>query len=246
MAERASAALTERDAHERAKQTLVDMMVHDIRSPASGIVMTTQAILRDRPALPEAQIARVQRIERTATDILRMSQNILEISKLEAGMLVTELEEFSIEGIIRDSIEKALPHIDAAQVTVTLDLPPTPLLVRADRSLTHRVLQNLLSNAIRHGRARQIRLSAVPRDDTVLVGVTDQGPGIPEEYQVLIFERFRHFDRGTAAHADTGLGLPFCKMAVEQMGGTIWVDSAGRGATFYFTLPNGVAPSAAS
>jgi signal transduction histidine kinase len=74
--------------------------------------------------------------------------------------------------------------------------------------------------------------------DTVLVGVADHGAGIPRDYQELIFERFRHFDRGLHAQSDTGLGLPFCKLAVEQMGGTIWVYSReGQGATFYFTLP---------
>jgi light-regulated signal transduction histidine kinase (bacteriophytochrome) len=74
-----------------------------------------------------------------------------------------------------------------------------------------------------------------------LTGIADQGPGIPTEYHQLIFERFRHFDRGTPAHSDTGLGLPFCKMAVEHMGGAIWVESnTGQGAIFYFTLPASV------
>jgi len=79
------------------------------------------------------------------------------------------------------------------------------------------------------------------------VGVADQGAGIPHTHHELIFERFRHFDQGTPAHTDTGLGLPFCKMAVEQMGGIIWVDSSvGQGATFYFTLPRSEAKSAES
>jgi len=78
----------------------------------------------------------------------------------------------------------------------------------------------------------------VARQDTVVVGVADHGAGIPNEHHKLIFECFRHFDRGASAHSDTGLGLPFCKLAVERMGGVIWVDSSqGQGATFYFTLP---------
>jgi signal transduction histidine kinase len=244
-ADRATAALAARDAEERAKQTLIDMMVHDIRNPVSGIRLTAQLLLRHQDEMSSAQTPRVQRIEQAAGDVLRMIQNILEISKLEAGMLAAELDDFIIGDVLRESVEEARPHIEAAKVTVRIDAPPTSLRVRADRTLTRRILQNLLSNAIRHSHAREIRLSAVARADTALVGVADQGAGIPNEYHALIFERFRHFDRGTPAHSDTGLGLPFCKMAVEQMGGVIWVESReGLGATFYFTLPTAAVKSA--
>ena len=238
MADRATAALAARDAEASAKQTLVDMLIHDIRNPVSGIRMTAQVMLRHPEELPVAQMPRARRIERAAADVLRMIENTLEISTLEAGMLVTELEDFPVEDVVRQSVEDARPHIDDAQVSVFINTPPMPLRVRADRMLTRRILQNLLSNAIRHSRATEIRLTAVPQDDTVVVGVADQGAGIPNEHHKLIFERFRHFDRGTSAHSDTGLGLPFCKLAVERMGGAIWVDSSqGQGATFYFTLP---------
>lgn len=238
MADRAAAALAERDAHERAKQTLIDMMVHDIRNPVSGILMTTQLMLRHQAELSSSQLPRVQRLEQTAGDLLRMIQNILEISKLEEGMLIPELEAFPIDVALRESIDIARPHIEDASIAVVVEVPATPLLVHADRSLTRRILQNLLVNAIRHGRAQEIRLIAAPREAQVVVSVADQGPGIPEEFQHLIFERFRHFDRGTPTHSDTGLGLPFCKLAVERMGGAIWVESReGQGAAFSFTLP---------
>jgi signal transduction histidine kinase len=237
-ADQATAALAARDAEASAKQTLVDMLVHDIRNPVSGIRMTAQLVLRHEEELPVAQTPRVRRIEHAATDVLRMIQNILEISTLEAGMLITEPEDFPVEEIIRQSVEDARPHIDDAQVSVFINTPPTPLHAWADRMLTRRILQNLLANAIRHSRATEIRLTAVPQEDTVVVGVADHGAGIPNEHHKLIFERFRHFDRGTSAHSDTGLGLPFCKLAVEQMGGVIWVDSShGQGSSFYFTLP---------
>jgi signal transduction histidine kinase len=238
MAERAAAALAERDEHERAKQTLVDMVVHDIRNPAAGILMTTQLMLRHQSEISSAQVSRVQRIEQTATDLLRMIQNILDISKLEEGALVVEREDFPIDAALRESVDNVRPHIEEAQITIVVELTPASLAVRADRTLTRRILQNLLTNAIRHGRAKEIRVSASPQENRVLVGIADQGPGIPAEYHQLIFERFRHFDRGTPAHSDTGLGLPFCKMAIEHMGGAIWVESnTGQGATFYFTLP---------
>ena len=238
MADRASTALAARDTEERARQALVDMVVHDIRNPVSGILMTAQLLLRREGDVSETQAPRVRRIERTAADLLRLIQNILEVSKLEAGMMIAAPEDFAVEDALRESVDDATPHIENAQIAVAIDIPPTPVLVHADRILTRRILQNLLSNAIRHGRAAEVRLSVVPQADHVLVGVADQGEGIPPEYQTLIFERFRHFDRGDHAHSDTGLGLPFCKLAVEQMGGRIWVDSRpGHGTTFYFTLP---------
>ncbi|MFI5363992.1 MAG: protoglobin domain-containing protein [Candidatus Binatia bacterium] len=242
MADRAAAALAERDAHERAKQTLIDMMVHDIRNPVSGILMTAQLMLRHQAEVSSSQLPRVQRIEQTAGDLLRMIQNILEISKLEEGMLIPELEAFPIDVALRESIDIARPHIEDASISVAVDVPATPLVVHADRSLTRRILQNLLVNAVRHSRAKEIRLSAASREAQVVVSVADQGAGIPEDFQQLIFERFRHFDRGTQAHSDTGLGLPFCKLAVERMGGAIWVESReGQGAVFSFTLPSAAA-----
>lgn len=237
-ADSAATALAERDVQQRAKQTVVDMMVHDIRNPVSGILMTAQLLRRHEAELPAVHLGRVERIQQTAADLLRIIQNILEISKMEEGMLITESEGFAIEPALRASVENARPHLEDAHMTVVVDVPETPLMVRADRALTQRVLQNLLANAIRHGRGKDVRMIAALRQDQILVGVADQGPGIPSQFQDLIFERFRHFDRGTPAHSDTGLGLPFCKMAVEHMGGRIWVESAeGQGATFYFTLP---------
>lgn len=182
--------------------------------------------------------ARVRRIERSAADGLRMIQNMLDLSKLDAGRLVITLEDFSVEEALRESVEDARFHAEDAKVSVTINVAETPLLVRADRSLTRRVLQNLVSRAIRLSHAKDVRLSAVSQADGVLVGVTDRGAGIAPADQQLVFERFRLFDRRTAAHPDTGLGLPFSKLAVERMGGTMWTDSReGPGTTVYFTLP---------
>jgi signal transduction histidine kinase len=245
MADRATNALAARDAEERAKRTLIDMMVHDIRNPVAGIRLTAQLVQRHGSEISATQAARVHRVERAADDVLRMIQNILEISKLEAGMLTAELEDFAVEEALRESVEEARPHIEAAKALVTIDAPAGPLHVRADWTLTRRILQNLLSNALRHGRAKEIRVAAAAHGDAVRVNVTDQGAGIPSAYHELIFERFRHFDRGTPAHSDTGLGLPFCKMAVERMGGRIWVESTeGAGACFCFTLARSGAPRA--
>ena len=241
-ADQATTTLAALAARAGAKQPLADMLVHDIRNPLAGIHMTAQLMLRHHEELSDAQISRVRRIERSASDVLRMVGNALEISTLEAGMLAVEPEAFPVEDIMRQSVEDARPHIDEAQVSVLIDTSPLPVHVCADRMLTRRILQNLLYNAIRHSRASEIRLTAVPQQDTVVVGVADRGAGIPVEQRELIFERFRHFDRGAAAHADSGLGLPFCKLAVERMGGVLWVDSSeGQGATFYFTLPRSTA-----
>ena len=238
MADRARAALAALDVQERAKQTLVDMMVHDIRNPVSGILMTARVILRHHAEISDKQASRVRRIERSAADGLRMIQNMLDLSQLDAGRLVITLEDFSVEEALRESVEDARSDAEGAQVSVAIDVAETPLLVRADRTLTRRILQNLVVRAIRLSHAKDVRLSAVSQVDTVLVGVADRGSGIAPADQQLLFERFRLFDRRTAAHPDTGLGLPFSKLAVERIGGTMWTDSRdGPGTTVYFTLP---------
>ena len=110
--------------------------------------------------------------------------------------------------------------------------------IEADRSLVHRVMGNLLQNAVTHAnRAVALRLTARPQDEGVLFTVADNGPGIPAEFHDVIFRKFERVRTPALAHG-SGLGLAFCKLAVEAHGGRIWVQSRqGEGAQFHFILP---------
>lgn len=121
------------------------------------------------------------------------------------------------------------------QIEADAELPP----VSCDRHLVGRVISNLLSNAIKHTPAGgTITLKLERRPVEVIVSVADTGSGIPEEYLGRIFEKFTQAENDARAHRGTGLGLTFCKMAVEAHGGRIWAQSeVGAGSTFSFALP---------
>ncbi len=121
-----------------------------------------------------------------------------------------------------------------------LDAPPAPVTVVADGDLLLRVIQNLLGNALKFTSSDgRIRLSIEPDGNRVCVTVRDNGPGIPAEYQGRIFEKFGQIEaRSNGKKYSTGLGLTFCKLAVEAHGGSIGVESeVGKGSTFWFVLP---------
>ena len=156
---------------------------------------------------------------------------------MEEGQLNLNLENFNMIEIL-DTVAKEYEHPANAEdkeivVVVPPDLPP----VSGDRNLLYRTLSNLLINAIKHtSRRGTITLRGILDNNEIRVQVEDSGQGIPEEYLESIFEKFGQVEN--RQRSGTGLGLTFCKMAVESHGGRIWVESEeGKGSHFIFTLP---------
>ena len=236
MAEVAEQALAERDDLEQAKADLTGMIVHDLKGPLGGILAVTQLALRKKTTGGAPTDRHFAQIQRSAQDLMRMIENLLEIDQMQEGRLELRLEPVAVDGLLAECAAeyRAAGEIAGMQITVTIE-PGLPILV-TDRWLLRRVLNNLVVNAIRHSAAGAIELGARLVDDRVEIRVHDSGRGIPPEELAGLFERAR---RKRGAHReDTGLGLVFCKMAYEQMGGRIAVESAlGSGTTFVITLP---------
>jgi len=232
---------------ERAKEDLSRMVVHDLKNPVSGIAMMTQLALRKSADLPEAHRGYLHQIERTCSEMMRLIQNLLEIAKIEEEKMPVVREPVSLAELADEVVAEYAATAEQSQqevrADVRRDLPPAV----ADRWLLRRVLINLLVNAIRHGGGHAVRIDAAegPHAAEVTVRVTDSGHGIAPEDQVAIFERFRSGRRSAVDDpaADTGLGLPFCKLAVERMGGRIALTSRPGETVFAVTLPADVAPS---
>jgi len=226
----AEEALRVKQETERLKDDLTSMVVHDLKNPVNGIAMVTQLALRKSASLPEAHVGYLKQIERTCSEMMRLIENLLEIARIEEGKMPVEYASVPVAELVAEVRHEFAPVADERgcllEVRVPADLPD----LLADRALLKRVLANLVSNALRHSGSAAVRISAT-RDtddpDDVTLRVTDHGTGFVAADLANAFEKFRSVRRSptSAPVADTGLGLPFCKLAVELMGGRIGVDS---------------------
>jgi signal transduction histidine kinase len=233
----AEEALRMRAEAERLRNDLTNMVVHDLKNPVNGVTMTVQLLLR-KGGLSETQRNNVVRIDRTCRELLRLIGNVLEIAKIEAGEMPIAIEPIVLAELVDEVATEYAPVADdmgrGLTVAVGTDLPPAA----ADRALLKRVLVNLIVNALRHSGSTHVRVEGAldPARPHVAIRVVDHGHGIPEAEQAGIFEKFKTL-RGDPT-ADTGLGLPFCKLAVERMRGHIALSSTPTtGTTFTVTLP---------
>lgn len=234
---------TNLQAAQMARDALMHMVVHDMRTPLTNIITGLQTVELEEsgsPMIPELVDGALIGADR----LLGMVNELLDISKMESGEMVLVRERFPIREVMEEAVtmvealllDKCLTlHLHVEEATVQSGV------VEADREKIRRVLVNLLGNAIKfspkHG---TIRLSAAREAATLLrITVSDNGPGISEEDQRRIFDKFYQVQKGTGGGvASTGLGLTFCKMAVEAHGCSIGVDSTpGTGSCFWFTLP---------
>jgi signal transduction histidine kinase len=215
------------------------MIVHDLRSPLTGIsgfIDLTLAL--EKETLTEDGLDYLQTAKHSTTAVIDMVSAVLDVSKMEAGEMKLHLVECDLVRIAADLISGMQSLKEAREMI--LDAPPAPVTVVADGDLLLRVIQNLLGNALKFTPSDgRIRLGIQPDKDRICVTVRDNGPGIPAEYLEKIFEKFGQVEaRANRRKFSTGLGLTFCKLAVEAHGGSIGVESeVGNGSKFWFVLP---------
>jgi len=226
------------------KERLTQFIVHDLKNPLGTLDLCAQLLLRDRE-LPERTRASVQRMRNEARTLLHMLLNLLDISRSDEGALVARNESLALgdlfEQVVRDFDLKA----QAASLSIAAE--SDNLQITGDASLLLRVLENLVDNAIRHAPENShIQLTATTRDGVVEIKVVDQGVGIAPELREKIFEPFVQLEHGEQViqRSSRGLGLTFCKVAVEAHGGRIWIEDADPGAAICFTLPMAAVPTA--
>jgi len=224
---------------EEMRDNLVHMIVHDLRSPLTGISgFLDLALALEKETLTEDGLDYLQTAKRSTTAVINMVSAVLDVSKMEAGEMKLHLTECDLVGIATDLMSDMESLKEAREMN--LDAPPVPVTVVADKDLILRVIQNLLGNALKFTSSDGwIRLDIQPDENRVCVKVRDNGPGIPAEYQDRIFDKFGQVEaRAHRQKFSTGLGLTFCKLAVEAHGGSIGVESeVGKGSTFWFALP---------
>ncbi len=238
----AEEALAARHEVERLKDDLTRMVVHDLKNPVNGISMMVQLALRKGRDLPEQHRGYLQQIDRTCREMMRLIQNLLEIGKIEEGRMPVAREPVVPAEVVDEVAAEYAPVAEQAARRLVVDVSTTLPAVCADRALLKRVLVNLVVNALRHSGAPavEIRGTPGPRPDEVTLAVVDHGRGIPPAQQAHVFEKFATVRRAPTDDptTDTGLGLPFCRLAVERMGGRIELESVpGDETAFRVTLP---------
>jgi signal transduction histidine kinase len=238
----AEEALRAKEDTERLKDDLTSMVVHDLKNPVNGIAMTVQLALRKSAGLPEAHVGYLQQIQRTCNEMMRLIQNLLEIAKIEEGKMPVEREALAVAELFAEVVLEYRPVADQAARRLAVEVDPDLPEILCDRALLRRVLANLVSNALRHSGSPEVILSAGRAESgtEILLRVVDRGSGLEADDLPHVFEKFRSVRRSptSAPLSDTGLGLPFCKLAVELMGGRIGVESRpGEETVFWVALP---------
>jgi signal transduction histidine kinase len=224
---------------EELRDNLVHMVVHDLRNPLTGISGFLDLTLAlEKETLTEDGLEYLQTAKRSTKAVIDMVSAVLDVSKMEAGEMKLHLVECDLVRIAADLMSDMQSLKEAREMI--LNAPPVPVTVVADKDLILRVIQNLLGNALKFTPSDGwIRLGIEPDENRVCVRVWDNGPGIPPEYQERIFEKFGQVEaRANRQKHSTGLGLTFCKLAVEAHGGSVGVESeVDKGSTFWFVLP---------
>ena len=229
----------------RHKSEFLANMSHELRTPLNAIIGFSELLSEEVYGnLTQRQARYVGNIHSSGEHLLQLINDILDLSKIEAGKLTLDLEQFSLGRVLAETTGTMRTLAERKGLQIVLDIKPEVDIVYADEGKVRQVLYNLLSNAVKFTQHGQVTVRAEMAGEVVRVQVIDTGIGIKPADIPILFQEFVQLDSShTRRHEGTGLGLALTRRLVEQMGGQVGVTSQyGCGSTFSFTLP--VAPSA--
>ena len=220
------------------KERLTSFVVHDLKNPVSSMDLHAQVLLRASELTPASRES-AQHIRDEARSLLRLLLNLLDISKSEEGQLVPRPSEVNLRKLSAELFDAMA--LKASNSGVKLESSVEVPTLRADPDLLRRILENLVDNAIRYAPpGTAVRITAKAQAGAVELRVADEGPGISPGLRKTIFDRFVQGDASASrsTRAGRGLGLAFCKLAVEAHGGSIVVEGEKAGTVFLVKIPN--------
>jgi signal transduction histidine kinase len=225
---------------DRVKSAFLASMSHELRTPLNSIIGFTGIILQGLagPLNPE-QEKQLSMVRDSSRHLLNLINDVLDISKIEAGQLQTVSEPFGMREAVAKVVRTMTPMAERKGLKLVADVSSVVGQITSDRRRVEQILINLVNNAIKFADQGEVRVECEISSDWLVTRVVDTGIGIKPEDMGQLFEAFRQIDTGLARqHEGTGLGLSICKRLVEVLGGEIRVESEwGVGSTFTFTLP---------
>jgi signal transduction histidine kinase len=230
----------ELEAASQHKSRFLANMSHELRTPLNAIMGYTELMLDGTyGALPEKVVSVADRVYRNGKHLLALVNDILDLSKIEAGQLLLSLDVYAMPSVVQSVIAATESLAQAKGLALTPSIADPLPVGRGDERRLTQVLLNLVGNAIKFTDRGEIEIAAAASDGAFHLAVRDTGPGIGEVDRVRIFEEFQQVENAqTRAKGGTGLGLAISKRIVEMHGGRIWVESeVGKGSTFSVSLP---------
>ena len=222
------------------KSEFLANMSHELRTPLNAILGYTELILDEiYGTVPDKIVEVLTRLEKNGRHLLSLINDVLDLSKIEAGRFTLTLGDYSLTELI-ESVHSSLESLAAEKnLALKLNLPKKLPIGKGDDQRLTQVLLNLVGNAIKFTEEGEICIEALAEDECFIVSVVDTGPGISEENLHTVFREFHQVDgSSTKQKGGTGLGLAISKKIVEMHGGRIWVSSSvGAGSTFTFSIP---------
>jgi signal transduction histidine kinase len=222
-----------------AKSRFLANMSHELRTPLNAIIGFTRIVRRNSAALPQRQVDNLSKILISAEHLLGLIDEILDLSRIEAGEIRIEIVETDVAEILREVSDSLEPLVDRSRVSLRLDADPELPSIETDRDKLRQILLNLLSNAVKYTDEGSIAVRAAAADGRLQIRVSDTGIGIDSDELGLIFEEFHRSDSTVArARRGTGLGLSISRRLARALDGDLTVDSRlGVGSTFMLDLP---------
>ena len=229
---------------EGVKEGLTHMIIHDLNNPLTGVLGNLEIIKFDNDNLSETQLNMIEKSLNYCADIRQLIQGILDVHRMEEGKLQPVKELTDVTKMLADLMEQFISRAKIEKISMTFSNSGEVPSAMIDPNLIKRVIANLLSNAIRHSpEGEEIKVSTgfLAEKNSIAFSVKDHGNGLASEYHQRIFDKFEQVElKNSGVTVGTGgLGLAFCKMAVEAHGGKVWVESDGaaKGCNFKFKIP---------
>jgi K+-sensing histidine kinase KdpD len=224
---------------QRQKEELAALIVHDLRSPANGIMLASRLRMRHKDAT-ETDRAHWRNVYSSAEAIHRMAMNLLDVMRSEDGTFVANKSDVAMQKLINEVVEQMVPLASSQAIELRVESGDDLPTISCDQELMRRVLQNLTENALRYsGEGTKVTIAARVIDADIELRVIDEGPGIPVDQRESVFDKWKRLQGGKEkSTSGRGLGLAFCRLATAAHGGCISIEShEPRGTEFVVRLP---------
>jgi PAS domain S-box-containing protein len=227
----------------QARELITETLVHDLRSPMSAVLGALDIL--DELLPPEQHTDMVDQslrvAQRSVNRVLKLVETMLDISRMQSGSLEIERSTTNIPSLVESLLKEFIVQANEYGIILRNEIPHDLPVVNLDKEKVTRVIANLVDNALKYtpeGGLVTLLAEHSPSDDEIIFQVRDTGPGIPSDFREKIFDRFAQVPGRRGRKRGSGLGLTFCRLAVEAHGGRIWVESVeGQGSSFFFTIP---------